>query len=345
MFKSCAIGFALLALTLSDLAAEQERFTVAAVGDIMLGSDYPEPRLPPNDGAGFLTVVAPVLKEANLAMGNLEGTLLAGGEPRKVCASVAACYLFRSPPRYANLLASAGIDLVSLANNHSRDFGEAGRSHTMAVLDRAGIRHSGRRGDIATWSQFGKRWAFIAFSPTLKSYLLNDIPTAREIVADLSAHHDLVLVSFHGGAEGKDAYRLPFAEEFYFGETRGEVVRFARAMVDAGAALVVGHGPHVVRPMELYKGHLIAYSLGNFATYEGISIDGPRGFAPLLVATIDAGGQLIGGRIHSALQQRPGGLVWDPEQNAFTMLRGLTEETFGSSMFRFGADGSFEPAP
>ncbi len=334
-----------LALTLLLIFAAQSRaaepVTIAAVGDIMLGTDYPEPRLPPDDGKDYLLAVASVLQAADLTIGNLEGVLLAGGTPRKTCAIAAACFIFRSPPRYGELLKAAGFDALSLANNHARDFGEAGRSYTMGVLDRLGIHHSGRRGDIASFQVKGLRVAFIAFSPTLKSYLLNDIPTAVGHIQQLSRHHDLVIVSFHGGAEGRAAMALPFEEEFYFGETRGEVVRFAHSVIDAGADLVIGHGPHVPRALEVYRQRLIAYSLGNFATYLGVSVADEAGWAPLLVASIDADGRFLEGRIYSALQQRPGNLRWDDEHQAARLIQRLTEQTFGPQMLKFGGDGRF----
>jgi poly-gamma-glutamate capsule biosynthesis protein CapA/YwtB (metallophosphatase superfamily) len=319
--------------------------SIAATGDIMLGTDYPENRLPDDDGVGFLRTVAPVLQAADITFGNLEGVVLEAGEPAKSCANPQACFLFRSPPRYAGYLRDAGYDVLSLANNHARDFGEDGRTATMAILDAYGLRHSGRRGDIASWVQEGLRFAFIAFSPTLESYLLNDIPTAVDEVAALSSNHDIVIVSFHGGAEGADAMQLPFEEEFYFGETRGEVVRFAHSVIDAGADLVLGHGPHVPRAMELYGDRLIAYSLGNFATYYGVSVAGNAGLAPILVAELGRDGRFIAGKIHSAIQSRPGGPVWDAEQRVYRLLRELTEETFGAELFDFSEDGSFAPRP
>jgi len=330
-----------LGLFISAAASAADTFTIAAVGDIMLGTDYPEPRLPSNDGKDYLAEVAPVLQAADVTFGNLEGVVADGGIPRKVCKTAGACYLFRSPARYAKHLKAAGFDAMSLANNHARDFGEEGRSQTMAVLDRVGILHSGRRGDIATWEQGGKRWALIAFSPTLKSHLLNDIPEARRWVEQLVANHDIVIVSFHGGAEGTTASALPFEEEFYFGETRGEVVRFARTMIDAGADLVLGHGPHVVRAMELYQQRLIAYSLGNFATAAGISVNGDAGFAPILRVTINGDGKFLEGQLLSALQARPAALVWDPADQAGKAIRRLSQQSFGATMFEFSADGYF----
>ncbi len=322
-------------------SAQDQVLTVAATGDIMLGTNYPENRLPDDDGAGFLAAVAPVLQAADIAIGNLEGVILDGGAPAKTCTNPDACFLFRSPPRYAGLLRNAGFDVLSLANNHARDFGEDGRTATMSVLDDYGLRHSGRRGDIASWTHGGLRLAFIAFSPTRQSYLLNDIPTAVEEVAALAADHDIVIVSFHGGAEGPTAMELPFEEEFYFGETRGEVVRFARAVIDVGADLVVGHGPHVPRAIELYRDRLVAYSLGNFATYYGVSVAGLAGVAPLLVAELAPDGRFLRGRIHSAEQVRPQGPTWDEQQRAFEIIRDLTERTFGEALFEFDADGGF----
>ena len=332
---------ALMSVTGELALADEVTIKIAAVGDIMLGTDYPDDRLPDNDGADFLGVVGPVLRAADITLGNLEGVIMAGGTPDKTCSSPQACFLFRSPPHYVGYLREAGFDVLSLANNHARDFGEHGRSATMLTLDTYRIHHSGRRGDIATWRHGELAVAFIAFSPTRLSYLLNDIPAAEEQGAQLASSHDLVIVSFHGGAEGPDATRLPFEEEFYLGETRGEVVRFAHSVIDAGADLVLGHGPHVSRAMELYRDRLIAYSLGNFATHFGVRVDGMAGWAPILVAEIDRNGKFVGGQIHSAFQHRPEGPRWDPQNRAYVLIRTLTEQTFGPDMFVFDEDGSF----
>ena len=334
----------LLSFTLPLSGALSQTLTITGVGDIMLGTDFPENHLPANDGVDFLVTVAPVLRAADITVGNLEGVIMAGGMPAKTCSNPDACFLFRSPPHYAAYLRDAGFDALSLANNHARDFGEEGRTASMATLDGYGLRHSGRRGDIASWEQDGLAVAFIAFSPTIKSYLLNDIPTAEQEILELAATHDIVIVSFHGGAEGETATTLPFEEEFYFGETRGEVVRFSHTVIDAGADLVIGHGPHVPRALELYEGRLIAYSLGNFATHWGVSVNGMAGWAPVLTVEIDGEGAFLNGRIDSALQVRPNGPVWDPDQQAYTLIRELTEETFGPAMLQFQDDGSFAPA-
>src|SRR5512143_109159 len=107
----------------------------------------------------MLKDVAALLRSDDITMGNLEGALLDGGQPFKQCQNNGRCFVFRSPSRYVRHLVEAGFDVMSLANNHARDFGEAGRSSSMALLDAAGIRHSGREGDVASWSVSGRRVA------------------------------------------------------------------------------------------------------------------------------------------------------------------------------------------
>src|SRR5690606_25692920 len=136
-------------------------------------------RLPAN-ADNLLAPVTPWLKTADITFGNLEGVLMDGGEPVKQCSNPAVCFLFRSPTRFANALADAGFDVMSLANNHAHDFGEAGRSASMAALDAAGILHSGRVGDVASWQVRGRRIALIAFAPNIGAHSLLDIATARE---------------------------------------------------------------------------------------------------------------------------------------------------------------------
>lgn len=320
------------------------RISIAAVGDMMLGTDYPENHLPDDDGVSFLGAVTPALSLADVAFGNLEGVLVDGGEPAKKCKNPRACYLFRSPTRYARHFEAAGFDVLSLANNHARDFGEEGRTSTMQALDDVGIHHSGREGDFASFESGGLSVAVLAYAVTRESNMMLDYELAESTVAEFAATHDIVVVSFHGGAEGVDARNLPFAEEEYYGEPRGDVVLFARRMVDAGADLVLGHGPHVIRAAERYKDRLIAYSLGNFATYYGISVAGIKGIAPILIATLDNEGRFVEGEIISTRQLRPAGPSPDPQGRALKMIRGLSIEDFGNPGLTFHADGRITPA-
>ena len=326
---------------ITSSAPAKPPLTIAAVGDLMLGTDFPTDRLASDDGAGQLAQASTYLAAADVAFGNLEGALLDGGKPVKVCKDPSLCYLFRSPVRYAGHLRDAGFDVLSLANNHARDFGEEGRDSSMRALDEVGIAHSGRTGDLAEWQHGPYRLAMAAFAPNPGSHSLLDLDAAACVVSALAARNDLVLVSFHGGGEGADAMHLVKGEEFYYGESRGDVVAFAHRMIDAGAVMVIGHGPHVPRAMELYRGHLIAYSLGNFATYYGISISDDKGVAPLLLATLDEHGRLIEGKIVSFRQQRPEGPRLDARQRAGVLIRELTLADLAGGNLDFEPDGSF----
>lgn len=310
---------------------------------MMLGTDYPENHLPDDDGVTFLADVRKVISAADIAFGNLEGVLIDGGLPAKKCSNPRACYLFRSPTRYADHFKGAGFDVLSLANNHARDFDEEGRTSSMEAIAARGMYHSGREGDIASFEAHGLRIAFLAYAVTRNSNLMLDYELAFATVATIAAAHDIVVVSFHGGAEGADALHVPFAEEEYYGEPRGDVVWFARGVIDAGADLVIGHGPHVVRGMERYNDRLIAYSLGNFATYYGISVAGTKGIAPILTVTLDGDGVFIAGEITSTVQRRPAGPSIDQKQRALNLIRGLSIEDFGDPGIQFLPDGKLLP--
>jgi hypothetical protein len=313
--------------------------SVIAVGDIMLGTDYPENHLPDADGADLLTSMTPQLRQADITFGNFEGTFLDGGKPVKHCKSTKNCYLFRTPTAFVDRLVEAGFNVMSLANNHARDFGELGRNSSMDVLAGAGIRHSGREQDIASWLVNGLRVVMIAYAPFVGAHDPLNLAEAKATVAELALRHDVVMVSMHMGAEGEQATHVLFENEIFHGEDRGDSAAFARAMVDAGADLVIGHGPHVPRALELYKDRLIAYSLGNFCTYQGINVQGKSGLAPALKVTLDADGRFVDGQIISARQQRPLGPVPDPAQAAAQLIAELTAEDFPETDLAISAEG------
>ncbi len=319
------------------------RVSIASVGDMMIGTDFPQNHLPDDDGVSFLTDVTPVLSAADIAFGNLEGVLIEGGEPAKKCKNPNACYLFRSPPRYAAHYRDAGFDVMSLANNHARDFGEEGRDSSAAALAAVGVAASGRDGTVSVVRTGELSVIFVNFAVTKNSNMLLDYESAFTSVAHAAATHDIVVVTFHGGAEGAAATHVPFAEEEYYGEPRGDVVWFARGVVDAGADLVIGHGPHVVRGMERYKDRLIAYSLGNFATYYGIGVAGIKGVAPILTTTLDGTGRFVEGNVVSTIQLRPAGPSIDPQDRALKLMRGLSVEDFGNPGLEFRPDGTILP--
>ena len=305
---------------------------VAAVGDIMMGTTFPEPILPPEDGGTLFRSVGPLLAGNDVVLGNLEAPLTDASlspkcpTPRR---DGRPCFAFRTPPRYACHLAEAGFTAVNVANNHSLDFGMEGLDDTLAALDNAGVRPVGGE-RIAVFTVEGRSVAVAGFSYSLRTRYVHpvlDIEAAREIVTELKGEYDLVIVSFHGGGEGAGATRVADADEEFMGERRGNVVRFARAVVDAGADLVLGHGPHVPRALEVYRGKLIAYSLGNFAVYSMFNIKGPSGLGYVLRAELDPEtGEVLRFRTPSVALRHPGIPHPDPSGRAEALLRKLSEE-------------------
>ncbi len=317
---------------------------IRAVGDVMLGTSVPEGYLPPDDGAHLLDEVAPWLVDADLTFANMEGPLCDSGTSTK-CGAGKTCYAFRSPTRYGQYVKAAGVDLASTANNHGGDFGDACRRETEKTLDALGIAWSGPPGTIGTVEREGRRIGLVAFHTSAGCNDVNQLAPAVELVKKAKAKHDLVIVSFHGGAEGTQATRVIKGVERYLGENRGDLVKFTHAVIDAGADLVLGHGPHVVRALEVYRGRLIAYSLGNFATYGRFNLSGGLGVGMVLEAELGKDGTFVRGKILPTRQEGEGVPKKDAAAKAVTAVKKLTELDYPATGPAIGDDGTLTPRP
>lgn len=328
-----------------------DSITIAAVGDVMLGSPFPnDSRMPPNDGADILKAVTPILSAADIAFGNMEGPITDGGVSEK-CGTPKPgqpirCFAFRMPTRFAKNLKAAGFDVMSVANNHASDFGDAGRASTRKTLDELGIKHAGS--DRVQYSTTyldvkGLKVAFVGFAHNNIVPNVNDLDTARRLVQEADKKADIVVVSFHGGAEGTGAQNVPKATELFLGEKRGNLPLFAHTVIDAGADLVLGHGPHVLRGMEIYKDRLIDYSLGNFATYGWFSLKAETALTVILEARLDRTGKFLGGKLNSARQEGLGIPVLDESGAAIKKIRSLSQADFGSAAPTISDDGTISP--
>lgn len=331
-------------LTQKKAAAADEPLKIAAVGDIMLGStSIDDTFLPPNDGADILKEFTPILSRADIAFGNLEGPMLEGGETKKCLPDATKCFAFRQPTRYGKLLKDAGFDVLSLANNHAGDFGDYGRESTRKTLDALGIKHAGSDKENFSTTYLnvkGKTVAFVGFAHNSIVPNVNDLSTARRLVTEADKKADIVVVSFHGGAEGTDAQRVSQRTEIFGNEKRGNLPLFAHTVIDAGADLVLGHGPHVLRGMEVYKNRLIAYSMGNFATYGMFSLKFETALTAIFEMNIAADGRFIDGKIYAGKQEGRGGPQLDKSNAAVKKLRSLSLADFGKNAPKIADDGT-----
>jgi len=325
-----------------DELLEEEALTIIGTGDIMLGTSYPsENYLPPGqDCSPILKPVQHVLQSGDLLFGNLEGVFCSEGGTPKACKNPATCYVFRMPDHFLDCILEAGYDVLSVANNHVNDFGPAGRTSTAAMLDSSGVAYAG----FVThpWTVFEKEgvsYGFAAFAPNRGTMKLTDYDRAAEITSMLDSLADVVIISFHGGAEGKEHQHVVRGDEQYLGANRGNVYYFAHRVVDAGADVVFGHGPHVTRAMELYRDRLICYSLGNFATYRRFNLRGPNGIAPIVKVKVDHEGSFMSGEVVSVYQPGEGGPRIDPDGRATAKLKALTEFDFPDQELVVDSDG------
>lgn len=307
-----------------------DTISIAAVGDIMMGTNFPNSSyLPSNNGHFLWNDSREILKNASVTFGNLEGTVLDGeGEPKK-CINPKACYLFRMPTAITPNLVDCGFDLMSIANNHANDFGVIGRKSTQKNLDSLEITTAGSIESPYTISKIdGLKVGFVAFAPNKGTLGFYDTSRAISIIKELSAQSDLVLVSIHGGAEGSKNQHVTRKTEYYYGENRGNIYEFSHLMIDNGADVIIGHGPHVPRAIEVYKKRVIAYSLGNFCTYGRFNLKGVNALAPLLISNVNSNGEFISGEIISFKQTYTEGPRIDKNYAVSKVIKKLSEEDF-----------------
>jgi poly-gamma-glutamate capsule biosynthesis protein CapA/YwtB (metallophosphatase superfamily) len=316
--------------------------TLSGVGDVIMGA-VPG-NLPPSDGAGFFDPVKSALA-SDLVMGNLETPLTeptghgkCGDPPSE------GCFQFSLPPSYANHLRDAGFQVLNLANNHTNDMGPEGLANTRDALTSVGIQHTGGVGQIASATVKGVTVAVLGFSVYSWGANLNNIEAAVALVTEADAKADLVVIQMQGGAEGSDQTHVRPGHEIFLGEDRGDLITFSHAVVDAGADVVFGHGPHIMRGMEFYKGRLIAYSLGNFCGYGVLSSAGFLGVGGVLKVSLHKDGTWVGGTLIATEMVNGGIAAPDDDKRALAFVAGLSREDFGAAAPAISlTDGTITP--
>lgn len=335
----------LLSLTLALIGFSPlyaQTLNIAMTGDVMMGTTFPSIMLPANDGRDLFRDAKDVLVSADLTLGNLEGAICNGGRSTK--GTGPNSYAFRTPTSYGHLLKEAGYDFMSMANNHANDFGLEGIESTERVLQQQDILYSGIAGRVESTiiERKGLTIGLCAFGHNSYTLKHTDLNTVGRIVDELVSCCDLVIVSFHGGAEGRTKNHLPYGSETFLGENRGSLRQLAHFCIDHGADIVYGHGPHVVRAMEVYKGRFIAYSLGNFCTPYNVSLTGISGYAPVVEINIRPDGSFIDGKIHSFLQTRGVGPRHDPAESVAREIRSLSLTDIPESQATIDVHGNIQ---
>ncbi len=302
---------------------EPATFTFVGGGDIALTG---------NSNGAVLAGLRPFVRDADLVIGNLEGTLATGGAPR--CLAESACFTFRGSPAWARALRATGFNVLTVANNHALDYGVEGQRETLAALRGAHIVYAGLPGQIA-YVRAGKvKVALIGCAPYRWAQSLLDVRSSEALVRKASRHANVVLVYMHAGAEGSGADHVRSADEMYLGEGRGNAWAFAHTMIRAGADAVFASGPHVLRGIEWYRNRLIAFSLGNLAGTHTLSTQGSLGLSALLRVTLDEEGRFTAASVVPLRLAAAGTPVFDHDRLSLTRIRVLSRQDFGHRAVR-----------
>lgn len=292
----------------------------------------------------LLEPLRPLVAGADIVMLNVESAIGEGPAPGKCGPGSTSCYAFRSPRTAAPALRAVAPDATvvgNIANNHARDAGPAGFVATREHLERAGVLVTGAD-TLATPvpTASGDTVAFIGFYTSSESPDARDTAAVRRHVARARRRWPLVVVSTHMGAEGVRAQRTRDAKEIFLGRIdRGNPVAFARTAIDAGASVVFGHGPHVMRAAQWFDDRLAFHSLGNLVTYGPFSNGEPSNRGAIACVALSRGGAVQEATLRSTRQLAPGVVVPDEQHRAAALVDSLGRLDFPRSGARVRADG------
>lgn len=318
-----------------------DNITILGVGDIMLGTNFPSKRYLPENCNILISGIQDITRNADITFGNLEGCISNNASLQKRCKDPKKCYAFRMPTKFISCISSLGIDVLSIANNHIWDFGIDGVNETKHSLDSAKIKYAGIINNPYTiFEKDSIIYGFCAFSPNKGTVSIHDLKNAKKIISYLDDTCNIVIASFHGGAEGKNHQHVTREAEIYLGENRGNVYQFAHSLIDAGADIIFGHGPHVTRSIDLYKDRFIIYSLGNFCTYGRFNLSGVNGFAPIIKISTNIKGEFLHGKITPIKQVESGIVKIDEKKQAIKKIQELLNSDFPESKIQIDNDGN-----
>ncbi len=328
---------------------------ICAGGDLLIGNNldtlwagrasarvgfYAEPFPDPDIS---LEPLKPLVNDADIVLFNIEGAIGEGPAPSKCRPGSTRCYAFRQPIAVAGSLgrfASHARLVGNVANNHAMDAGVEGFAATIRHLAQAGVPVTGVDTMATAVAADGDSVGFLGFSPFRAGPDPRDLDAVRRHVARAAARYPRLVVTMHMGGEGRGAQRTPNDDELFLGEKRGNSIAFAHAAVEAGASLVIGHGPHVLRAAEWAGDALIFYSLGNLLTYGPFNMREPLNIGAIACAALDEDGAVVEASLRSTMQEPPGVVSDDPNARAAALVDSLSRLDFPETRARVLADGS-----
>lgn len=292
----------------------------------------------------LLAPLKPLVADADIVLLNVESAIGEGPAVRKCGPKSTSCYAFRSPPEAAPALRAVAPHasvVGNIANNHARDAGASGFVATRRHLEQAGVHVTGAD-TLATPvpTAGGDTVAFLGFYTSAESPDARDLRAVRRHVARARARWPLVVVTTHMGGEGVRAQRTRDATEIFLGRiNRGNPVAFARTAIEAGASVVFGHGPHVMRAGEWHGDRIAFHSLGNLVTYGPFSNGEPSNRGALACVALGRDGGVREAALRSTQQLAPGVVVADTRHRAAMLVDSLGRLDFPRKGVRVAPDG------
>jgi hypothetical protein len=329
-------------LAATDTIVVRAPIRVCAGGDVTLGTNLDTlwmrrgaARLRAEHGvsgdpASLLAPLRPLFADADIVLLNVETAIGQGPTKTKCGPHSKNCYAFRSPPSAGAALRTLGradaFVVGNVANNHARDAGDIGVDSTIANLRRATVLVTGA--DTLATPVVLRDGITVGILGFYAGDMVNDarnIAAVQRHVARAVEQYGTVVVTAHIGAEGIGWQRVGDSTEFFLDSRidRGNPVAFGRAALDAGAALVIGHGPHVLRAAEWRGQRLALYSLGNLVTYGPFNNAEPINRGAVACADV-APGEVVGADLRPTVQIAPGVVMQDPSQRALHLIDSLS---------------------
>ncbi len=322
--RVCAGGDVTLGTNLDTAWARKSHLRMR---DVFRMSDEPDSLLVP---------LKPFVSSADLVLLNVEGAIGEGPAPQKCSKRAKNCFAFRQPiaaARALRQLAESSVVVGNVANNHSHDAGDDGLDSTVAHLTRAGVLVTGSD-TIATpvMTPSGDTIGVLGFHTSEETPDARDLASVYRHVRRAADRYSVVIVTMHLGAEGDKAQRTRDTTELFLKTIdRGNPVAFANTAIAAGATLVVGHGPHVLRAAEWKGSRLVLYSLGNLLTYGPFRLKEPMSRGAIACVTIDSAGAVSQAELKSTVQLAPGILRADSTARAARLVDSLSALDFPKS--------------
>lgn len=292
------------------------------------------------------SLLAPLLAlftDADIVLVNVEGAIGDGPVVPKCGKRAQHCFAFRQPTSAASALrhlADSAAVVGNVANNHARDAGDDGFTRSVASLTAAGVLVTGAD-TFATpvVTRNGDTIGIIGFHTSTDTPDARDLAAVRRHVARAVARYGTVIVTMHLGAEGVAAQRTRDSTELFLGSIdRGNPIAFANTALDAGATMVIGHGPHVLRAAEWRGGRLVLYSLGNLLTYGPFKLEEPLDRGTVACAVIDSVRHVRSAWLRPTVQLAPGIVRPDSTNRAAALMDSLSALDFPASGASIGLD-------